>query len=721
VRLTLRTLLAYLDDTLEPSQAKLIGQKVAESDTAQELIARIKQVTRRRRLTVPPATGPGSKLDPNTAAEYLDNTLDPDQLAEVEQICLSSDVHLAEIAACHQILTLVLGEPVLIPPSSRQRMYGLVKGPEAVPFRRPAAAGEAEPVVEPNYSPETDETLRLGLPAYRQRGSWSSRLAVIGGGVAAALLLALAIWQALRIPGAGDDDADDTARQAQATAPAKKDTPAAPATEKDTAKTGKEGSTGQTGNGGDGKQTGKGGKETGKSTGKDMGNGTGSTTNKGTQGEKVPPDQASKVVRVAGAYVPDAVKPSLLAQKVPKGAWKLLSAGDTKVLTGTPLVALPGFRGVVQTAGGVKLTLWGALREEMFFPPVQESVVQLNDNPAFGADLTLKRGRVFLANPGAKPVSVRLRFENPTNPEKLESWDVTLEEPNTEVLVDRWTYFLRGEPFYEDPNNADRQGPTAALHLLVLKGAVQLRREFQSVRMVPPPGVALVTWNSIEGQLKEPMPLPSVPDFATEKPRLPPGASKEALEAFQNARDDAYTNLAGRGERLESALVSLRKSPNPIDRVMAVRCFAALDDVPELLDALGDNEERPELRLSAIQALRDWVTTSRDADYVVQKELRGKYSGPESVNIMTLLHSFSEKDAQKAGTYGLLIDYLGSDKIAIRELAYWHLARLAPQAAQSVRYIAAAPPEQRDRAQREWTKLLTSGKLPPRPMPAPGG
>src|SRR5580765_1078395 len=108
MRLTLRTLLAYLDDTLEPSQAKLIGQKVAESDTAQELIARIKEVTRRRRLTTPPPAGPGSKVDANTIAEYLDNTLSPEQLAEVEQVCLASDVHLAEMAACHQILTLVL-------------------------------------------------------------------------------------------------------------------------------------------------------------------------------------------------------------------------------------------------------------------------------------------------------------------------------------------------------------------------------------------------------------------------------------------------------------------------------------------------------------------------------------------------------------------------------------------------------------------------------------
>src|SRR6516162_6933347 len=86
VRLTLRTLLAYLDDTLEPAQAKAIGQKIAESATAQEIIARIKEVVRRRRLTVPPATGPAAKLDPNTVAEYIDRVLPADQLSHVEEV-----------------------------------------------------------------------------------------------------------------------------------------------------------------------------------------------------------------------------------------------------------------------------------------------------------------------------------------------------------------------------------------------------------------------------------------------------------------------------------------------------------------------------------------------------------------------------------------------------------------------------------------------------------
>src|SRR4051794_33968150 len=154
MRLTLRTLLAYLDDTLEPGEIKTIGQKVAESDAAQELIARIKQVTRRRRLTTPPDGGPGEPFDPNIVAAYLDNELPSDQLAEIEKLCLESDVHLAEIAAAHQILTLVLGEPALVPPPAKRRMYALVHGRKARAARKAVAA--AAPVTSTNGQPAVD-------------------------------------------------------------------------------------------------------------------------------------------------------------------------------------------------------------------------------------------------------------------------------------------------------------------------------------------------------------------------------------------------------------------------------------------------------------------------------------------------------------------------------------------------------------------------------------
>ena len=75
MRLTVRTLLAWIDGVLAPEDQQALGEKVAASGVAPALVERTRAVVGHQGLSAPSPVGRGLADDPNTAAEFLDNVL----------------------------------------------------------------------------------------------------------------------------------------------------------------------------------------------------------------------------------------------------------------------------------------------------------------------------------------------------------------------------------------------------------------------------------------------------------------------------------------------------------------------------------------------------------------------------------------------------------------------------------------------------------------------
>ena len=752
MRLTLRTLLAYLDDILEPLEIKTIGQKVAESETAQELIARIKQVTRRRRITTPPATGPNS-FEPNMVAEYLDNELSPEQVAELEKVCLESDVHLAEVASCHQILTLVLGEPAVVPPTAKERMYALVQGREAIPFRKATSSGHAS--APTSADADADEMFLLGLPFYR-RGSWL-RWALPLAALLLFAIVGVALWQTIngvQQPNSvaqatsSKSNAADKSAKTDANAEAKAVNPLnnvpANAESKNEGKNPPDAPRNPANTSPDEKQP-----KTEPNVRPDSTGGSQTEVNKGnppptgklekTQDNiSAPPiserqaPPSKERVDVGQYYNPGFSPKSLLVQRGDKDGWSRPKPTDARVHTGAQLMSLPGYASEIRLDCGIHLLLRGLVRE--FTPPdrealtlnyLQECAIVLHKPPKDTAvDLTLLRGRLYLSNHKGKDTEalvVRLRFENKV-------WDLTL-YPDAEVIIDLFKSRIGGT-----------DEPLSVLKLFLLKGEAGIALDHDRYPDLSDAGRAQFFWSSLAPAAYErPKLSPEELNYANRVlfPKNPIVEARDMESALKAVRDLMTVDKAPQ-VALQEALGTTGNA-HFSEHQLALYCLAALDEVKDLLDVLGkaDVIYAPD-RDTAVFALKRWLDHGPGQSKKLFDLDSGKgllrsdlgYTTEEAKRIVSLLRDPANEDILSPTYYTELAADLASDKVAIAELARWWLSRLVlmmfhldlPKLKQ---FNAAWPQDRRLAARKEVEQAIRDGLLPPpepgKPRTPPGG
>jgi hypothetical protein len=388
-------------------------------------------------------------------------------------------------------------------------------------------------------------------------------------------------------------------------------------------------------------------------------------------------------------------KGTLLVRWPSDKPWKV-AAPRAELFAGEPLLALPGFVARVDTGKPtpkLKLELLGNL-PGLYRTQSLESLVTLHGAKDADIDFTLERGRVLLTRVGSKggTAECRVRFAKV-------NWILELTEPGTSVAISLKVHRLSRTEFPKKPDPKLR--PSVELSLLVLSGSADLAEA--AVRQTLGP-MSLVHWTSETGTEE----VTLLKEMPADMKRANDANAKKVLAAVR----ELQTRLA-KGSPAAVLTAALRDKDAQV-RTAAVYGLGAIGEMDAVLKALAD-AKHADVRQAAVTELRHWAGQSYDEDHrLYETLLLQKYSKPHAELVVKLLHNFTQRQLTQPETYEALIHYLTHDRLAIRQLAAWHLHRLVPDA-DKIAYDPAGTPAQLREGQARWRKHIPEGKIPTAP------
>ena len=651
MRLTLRTLLAYLDDTLPPQEAMTIGRKVAESEKSRELVDKIKKLTRKRGLATPMGGGNDSPSNPNTVAEYLSDALPADAVAEMEAMCLESDVNLAEVAACHQILTLLLSEPARVPPTARKRMYELVTGPESLPNRKPGMTIPIGGMPTDQSRPARDDRdagLLFGLSPAGKGLRWTLAIGLAG----VALILAWLAWPRIEIrngtvipyrsePVKPNDPLPNDLETLPIPNPAETRTPSVPAPEP--------------------KKT-----------------------------DVVPPPVESLAVDPARRRVGIvASKDHIVLSSTASGPYaRIVEKGP--IFSADRLLGLPGYKGRLALDNNLTLEMWGNLPDQYPQGPLESSVTIHAPSAAVTADLTIHAGRIYLQTTEPNGATIRVRCADRT-------WDFKLADSKSEVVIERTAQRLRG---MTPP--LDRQA-RSMLACSAVRGTVEFRTPKSATPFSIRPGEAFTLSAETGGVAKATELAQSLSRQTVYPDAVRAAAAQKALSTFAaelSPMDRITVKLteAVDGDSLSSAR-------------FAVFGQCAVGAWSDAASALHD-PKRPLVRDAAATALRAALSANPPIADMLETTLVEKagFTSDQARDVLSLLRGPKPEELRSPRLLAQLVDGLTANVLPIRELSHRVLVTdvdlEAVRNPMLARFNPMGPIEARDAAQQLWRKRM---------------
>jgi uncharacterized protein (TIGR03000 family) len=388
----------------------------------------------------------------------------------------------------------------------------------------------------------------------------------------------------------------------------------------------------------------------------------------------------------------------LRRDKVPGDEWKFdwKPIGEKEGLE--PEVLYLGLPGAVLASknGGVQMTL----RTDLFSPlPILEPAVVLHDSADFDLDFTLDRGRVDLVNRKKEgPARVRIRAWG-------EEWVATLDKPGAALVLEVVGRWRAGTAFTDKPG--PEYVPTADLLFLVAAGDVYVKHRGTQFALSAPPGPALIGWNNFIGMDPTPQRLEKLPAWA-EFPK--DEKTMQLVQKLLGIRDRLVEGVRTRG--IGPTLDDFLKSKDEWTRRAGVVYIGATDDLVRMGKVIHEFKD-PDTFNEAVRVMRHWLGRAPGQDQRFYKGLIAvkDYKPAQAAGLIEMLYGFDEAEQERPELYQMLINYLVEGHTAMRGMAHYHLIRLVP-AGSKIPYDWTASREEREKARKEWKKLVPPGTVP---------
>lgn len=735
MRLTLRTLLAYLDDRLSPTDARELGQKIGQSPFATELAERIREVVRRRRLAAPAQNQ--KMLDPNLLAEYLDDQLTPELVALIEREVLASDFSLAEVAAAHQILGL-LGDPVPLENRLKERLHALNpnRSSDAESAAEKSAADEQQTELPGQWSPLAPQTAaQKNSPMIVLMVMVIAWLALIftdsnltGSGPAPGDTVAVLDGEdglpaqpdaddVQNADGAAADDVqpDDSAgpesgvQAADRVPPGDKDpvtdsgqpagdVPKQPAAGNQAVADAAAGTGKPAMVNGEPADADTAVADAGQPSG-DAGTKPAQTTDSGAaktpDADKVPAAADAKPVPSHRYTLLDAHQTTLLCSRQ-TGEWtagqlnRLPAADSASILKESVIGVSEPFRASITTA----TSGWRAML-------IGPALAEVSDSEVAG--VRLLEGQIILRNDptqvGHNEQQIQFRLQTGTA-----SIELAFPEQETLVGIEIIPVRLAASAPDEEAEpvvgglSAVPYGNDADIRIYVAEGEVTVKGigDDQSAQLARGRSVALLAAGSsvtaVENSAVQQ--LGAIPDWVYSADREPV-AEVEELKATIAAE-------FARSSTLSAAALKLSEDRNPRVAQLATRSLYVARRVDDLVGLALSSGSEP-VRRAAIDSLYRIIWQAEANEDRVMEILETRLPGSEVDTVFTLLKGVSSIAVQEAETSAWLVGLLESDRVATRELAIYNIERLTGER-QS--FVADGDAGRRRESVRRWQRFL---------------